>query len=81
MVRFSDDQIMDLLFKDLDGDSINILAPIVRSRKGHYAELFRVLAKKGYLKVRVDGQIIEITPSLKLDRYKKVFLDFVGIEY
>tara|TARA_B100001250_G_scaffold154261_1_gene132574 strand:+ start:4458 stop:7283 length:2826 start_codon:yes stop_codon:yes gene_type:complete len=70
MVRFSDDQIMDLLFKDLDGDSINILAPIVRSRKGHYAELFRVLAKKGYLKVRVDGQIIEITPSLKLDRYK-----------
>ncbi|MEC9208910.1 MAG: excinuclease ABC subunit UvrA [Bacteroidota bacterium] len=70
MVRFTDDQIMDLLLKDLNGKSINILAPIVRSRKGHYAELFHALAQKGYLKVRVDGEIIEIRPSLKLDRYK-----------
>ena len=70
MVRFTDDQIIDLLFKDLNDKSINILAPIVRSRKGHYAELFHSLAKKGYLKVRVDGEIMEIRPSLKLDRYK-----------
>ena len=70
MVRFNDDQIVDLLFKDFNGKSINILAPIVRSRKGHYGELFHALAKKGYLKVRVDGEIIEISPSLKLDRYK-----------
>ena len=70
MVRFNDDQIIDLLVKDLNDKSINILAPIVRSRKGHYAELFHSLAKKGYLKVRVDGEIMEIRPSLKLDRYK-----------
>ena len=70
MVRFDDDQIVDLLFKDFNGKTINILAPIVRSRKGHYAELFHTLAKKGYLKVRIDGEIMEIRPSLKLDRYK-----------
>ena len=77
MVRFTDDQIIDLLFKDLNGKSINILAPIVRSRKGHYAELFNALAKKGYLKVRVDGEIMEIRPSLKLDRYKNHDIEVV----
>jgi excinuclease ABC subunit A len=70
MVRFTDNQIIDLLLKDLNGKSINILAPVVRSRKGHYAELFHTLAKKGYLKVRVDSEIMEIKPSLKLDRYQ-----------
>jgi excinuclease ABC subunit A len=70
MVRFTDDQILKLLLKDFKGKAINILAPIVRSRKGHYGELFHSLAKKGYIKVRVDGEIIEIRPSLKLDRYK-----------
>ena len=70
MVRFTDDKIMDLLLKDFKGKNIIILSPVVRSRKGHYAELFYSLAKKGYLKVRVDGEIIEIRPSLKLDRYK-----------
>ncbi len=70
MIRFNDDQIMDLLLKDFNGKLIKILAPIVRSRKGHYGELFHSLAKKGYLKVRVDGEIMEIQPSLKLDRYK-----------
>ena len=77
MVRFTDDQIIDLLLKDLNGKSINILAPIVRSRKGHYAELFHVLAKRGYLKVRVDGEIMEIRPSLKLDRYKNHDIEVV----
>ena len=77
MVRFTDDQIIDLLLKDLNGKSINILAPVVRSRKGHYAELFNALAKKGYLKVRVDGEIMEIRPSLKLDRYKNHDIEVV----
>ncbi len=70
MVRFSNDQILELLFKDLKTKAIHILAPIVRSRKGHYGELFNRLAKNGYLKVRVDGEIMDITPSLRLDRYK-----------
>ena len=70
MISFTDDQIIDLIMKQMDGKLISILAPIVRSRKGHYAELFHSLAKKGYLKARVDGNIIEISPSLKLDRYK-----------
>lgn len=70
MVRFTDHQILKLLQKDFKNKSINVLAPIIRSRKGHYAELFQSLAKKGFIKVRVDGEIIEITPSLKLDRYK-----------
>ncbi|MBT3621981.1 MAG: excinuclease ABC subunit UvrA [Flavobacteriales bacterium] len=70
MVRFTDEQILDLIKSDYKDKPINILAPIVRSRKGHYAELFHQLAKKGYLKVRVDGEIIDIKPSLKLDRYK-----------
>ena len=70
MVSFTDSQILDLLFDDLEDESIYVLAPIVRSRKGHYAELFSSLAKKGYLKVRVNGTILEIRPSLKLDRYK-----------
>ena len=70
MVSFTDSQILDLLFDDLEDESIYVLAPIVRSRKGHYAELFNSLAKKGYLKVRVNGIILEIRPSLKLDRYK-----------
>ncbi|MDC0204796.1 excinuclease ABC subunit UvrA [Flavobacteriales bacterium] len=70
MVRFTDNQIVELLKKDFENKGINILAPIIRSRKGHYAELFHQLAKKGYLKVRIDGEIIDIRPSLKLDRYK-----------
>ncbi len=69
MVRFTDDQILDLIKIDFKDKAINILAPIVRSRKGHYSDLFHQLAKKGYLKVRVDGEIIDIAPTLKLDRY------------
>jgi len=70
MVRFTDNQIMDLLFKEFGGEVINILAPVVRSRKGNYTELFSSLSKKGYLKARVNGEVIDIGPSLKLDRYK-----------
>jgi len=70
MVRFSDQQILNLVKSELDGKRIIILSPIVRSRKGHYAELFYQLAKKQYLKVRINGKIQDITPSLKLDRYQ-----------
>ena len=70
MIRFTDNQIIDLIYQDYLGKSITILSPIVRSRKGHYGELFNSLAKKGYLKARVNGEIIEIIPSLRLDRYK-----------
>ena len=67
MVRFTDDQIMNVLFEEYRSKVVNILAPIIRSRKGHYSELFGLLIKKGYLKARIDGEIKEILPSLKLD--------------
>ena len=77
MVRFTDFQILDLLLKDFDNSIINILSPIVRSRKGHYADLFTQLRKKGYLKVRIDGHVEEIRPLLKLDRYKNHDIEVV----
>ena len=70
MISFTDDQILDLLLNDYSETSISILSPIIRSRKGHYQELFYKLSKQGYLKVRVNGEIIDISPNLKLDRYK-----------
>lgn len=70
MVKFSEEQIIDHLFQQYQNKSITVLAPLIRGRKGHYRELFQDLTKKGYLKVRVDGEIIEITPKLQLDRYK-----------
>ena len=77
MVSFNDNQILDLLLKDFHNQSITILSPLIRSRKGHYGELFFKLAKQGYLKVRVDDEIIDITPSLKLDRYKTHTIEVV----
>jgi excinuclease ABC subunit A len=70
MVSYSDDQIKDLILKDFDGKRINILAPVIKARKGHYAELFQQIAKQGFLKVRVDGEVKDITNGMKLDRYK-----------
>jgi excinuclease ABC subunit A len=70
MVKFSEEQIIDHLFQQYQNKSITVLAPLIRGRKGHYRELFQDLTKKGYLKVRVDGEIVEITPKLQLDRYK-----------
>ena len=70
MIRYSDDKIIDLIKKEFDGVSISILSPLIKSRKGHYGELFHKLQSKGYIKARVDGEIIEITPNLQLDRYK-----------
>ena len=70
MVRFTDDQIISLIQKDFKNQDIIILSPIIKSRKGHYSDLFQKLLKKGFIKARVDGTIIEISPLLKLDRYK-----------
>ena len=70
MVSFTDEKILELLLKDFDSQSIIVLSPLVRSRKGHYNELFYKLTKQGYLKARVNGAVIDISPTLKLDRYK-----------
>ncbi len=70
MVRYSDDQIMDLIEADYKGRKINLLSPIIRARKGHYRELFEDIRKRGFNKVRIDGQIVDITPKMQVDRYK-----------
>lgn len=70
MVKYTEEQILDLILKDYKDKRIYILAPLVRSRKGHYKELFEQVRKKGYLYVRVDSKICEVLPGMKLDRYK-----------
>jgi excinuclease ABC subunit A len=70
MVSYSDEQIKDLILNDFEGKKISILAPVVRSRKGHYRELFESISKQGFVKVRVDGVIVDLTKGMKLDRYK-----------
>ncbi|MGL5275461.1 excinuclease ABC subunit UvrA [Myroides sp.] len=70
MVSYSDEQILDLIISEYQGKRINILAPVVRARKGHYRELFEQIAKQGFLKVRVDGEILDITSGMRVDRYK-----------
>lgn len=70
MVQYSEDQIVDLIVSTFAGRRINLLAPLIKGRKGHYRELFEQIAKQGYLRVRVDGELREITAQMKLDRYK-----------
>ena len=70
MVSYTDDKIRSLIIENFENKKINILAPLVRSRKGHYRELFEHIAKQGYLKVRVDGEIRDLTKGMRLDRYK-----------
>lgn len=70
MVSYSDEQIVEQIATSFAGKKINILAPLIRSRKGHYRELFEQIAKKGFIKVRTDGVIVDITKGMKLDRYK-----------
>ena len=70
MISYSEDDILELIVKKFNGNKINILSPVVKSRKGHYRELFNTISKQGFLKVRVDGEIIDIKTNLKLDRYK-----------
>ena len=70
MVRYSDDQIISLILDTYHSKKINLLAPIVKGRKGHYRELFEDIRKKGFNKVRIDGAIVDITPKMQVDRYK-----------
>ena len=77
MVSYSDEQIKDLIIQDFSGKRINILAPVIRARKGHYAELFQQIAKQGFLKVRVNNDILDITLGMKLDRYKTHDIEIV----
>lgn len=70
MVKYSEDQIVDIILKDYGEKRIILLSPLVRGRKGHYKELFENVRKKGYLHVRIDGELREITHGMKLDRYK-----------
>lgn len=70
MVRYTDEQIGQLILKEYEGEKIVVLAPLVKGRKGHYRELFEQLMKQGYVRARVDGEIVEIEKGYKLDRYK-----------
>lgn len=77
MVSYTDEEIKKLLLENYHHKKIALLAPLVRARKGHYRELFEQIAKKGFLQVRVDGEIIDITPGMKLDRYKNHDIEVV----
>ncbi len=70
MVKFSEEEIVENIFKKFKGKKISLLAPIVRGRKGHYRELFEEIRKKGFVKVRVDGEVKDITARMQVDRYK-----------
>lgn len=77
MISYSDEQIKSLIVEDFIGKRISILAPVVRSRKGHYRELFEQIAKQGFLKVRVNGQIRDLEVGMKVDRYKNHDIEIV----
>ncbi len=70
MVKFSEEEIVSNIFEKYEGKKISVLAPLVRGRKGHYRELFEDVRKKGYLKVRVDGEVLDLKPRMQVDRYK-----------
>lgn len=77
MVKYTEEQILELILRDYKGKRIYLLAPLVRSRKGHYKELFEQVRKKGYLSVRIDGTVHEITHGMKVDRYKNHDIEVV----
>ncbi|MBR6167278.1 MAG: excinuclease ABC subunit UvrA [Paludibacteraceae bacterium] len=77
MIKFTDEQIIDLINTQYAGQKILLLAPLVNNRKGHYKELFENIRKKGYVHVRVDGEVQEIVPGMKLDRYKNHTIEAV----
>ncbi|WP_149275731.1 excinuclease ABC subunit UvrA [Pareuzebyella sediminis] len=77
MVSYSDDQIKSLIKSDYEDKKINILAPVIKSRKGHYRELFEQIAKQGFVKVRIDGEITDIVKGMKIDRYKTHDIEIV----
>ena len=77
MIKFTDEQILDLIIREYGGKKILLLAPLVNGRKGHYKELFETIRKKGFVHVRVDGEVQEIVAGMKLDRYKTHSIEVV----
>ena len=77
MVRYTEERVLDMITHDYAGHKIYILAPLVRSRKGHYRELFESMRRKGYMHIRVDGQMLEIVQGMKVDRYKNHDIEVV----
>ena len=77
MVKYTEEKVIDMILHDYEGRKILVLAPLVRSRKGHYRELFESMRRKGYLHVRVDGDVVELTEGMKVDRYKNHDIEVV----
>lgn len=77
MVKYSEGQIYDLILELFADKKIYLLAPMVKGRKGHYKELFEQIRKRGYIYARIDGEIVEVVPAMKLDRYKMHFIEVV----
>ena len=77
MVKYTEEKVIDMIMNDYAGKAIYILAPLVRNRKGHYRELFESMRRKGYLNIRVDGELLEITRGMKVDRYKNHDIEVV----
>ena len=77
MVKYTEERVMEMILHDYAGHKILILAPLVRSRKGHYRELFEAMRRKGYLNIRIDGELQEITRGMKVDRYKNHDIEVV----
>lgn len=77
MVRYTEERILQLILDRFEGRRIYLLAPLVKNRKGHYKELFENLTKKGFLQVRADGELRDITPGMKLDRYRNHSVELV----
>jgi excinuclease ABC subunit A len=77
MVRYSAEEMLDILFRDYKDETIIILSPVVKGRKGHYRELFENISKRGYVRVRIDGEIRSITSGMRLDRYKTHDIEIV----
>ena len=77
MVKMTEDQIIELLLEQHNKEAITILAPVVKGRKGHYRELFVQVQKQGFTKVRVDGELVDLTPKMQLDRYKTHDIEIV----
>lgn len=77
MVKYTDERIISLILERFSGKKIYVLSPLVKNRKGHYKELFESIRKKGYLTVRVDGELREVLPGMKLDRYKNHSIEVV----
>jgi len=77
MVSYNDQQIAELIVQEFAGKKVSILAPVVRSRKGHYRELFEQIAKQGFVKVRVDGQVMDLVKGMRIDRYKTHDIEIV----